>query len=512
MSHFILKIQKKRLHVSKVVREKHNRIIELLSRATDVTAHLITEGQVQDCLVLLSDCQGGAVALGTDIEKRYGLNTQTLSTLEQYCEALYQLSVAIQEDGQVKETEDLLKDSMKNVKETYAKEFPDKLEIVFMPYKASMWTSLESIYKAALKDERCDVHVIPIPYYELDKNCKEKKLVYEKDLFPKDVVIESHEDYKIEDRKPDVIYIHNPYDQYNTLTHVLEDFYSVNLKKHTDCLVYSPYALESRVEKRELIQFKTPGYYYADKIIVQNEKMKKLCLKYNIPEEKFICYGSPKLDALVDCFHLSDDNEFIHLKDKKVILLNTHLLYFTVADEVIYKAHLEIIGKTIEFIELSEELALIWRPHPLMISWIEKTYPERLKDVKNLFYTIEKSKKCVLDWSSDYRAAFQISYAMISTFSSLITEYMVLKKPIYIIQNAPEKEQMQHDVVDYSGNYFRTDKDVNMLMNAKTFLDMMEREEDPLKVRRERIVQRDFSSYIGEIGQMIHNEIMREIW
>lgn len=35
-------------------------------------------------------------------------------------------------------------------------------KVVFMPYKASMWDSLESVWMAADKDERCEALVVPI--------------------------------------------------------------------------------------------------------------------------------------------------------------------------------------------------------------------------------------------------------------------------------------------------------------------------------------------------------------
>ena len=43
---------------------------------------------------------------------------------------------------------------------------PKKKEIVFLPYKASMWDSLESIWQAARADAACHAVVIPIPYAE----------------------------------------------------------------------------------------------------------------------------------------------------------------------------------------------------------------------------------------------------------------------------------------------------------------------------------------------------------
>ena len=41
-----------------------------------------------------------------------------------------------------------------------------RIEAVFLPYKASMWDSLESVWKAADEDPDCDAYVIPIPYFD----------------------------------------------------------------------------------------------------------------------------------------------------------------------------------------------------------------------------------------------------------------------------------------------------------------------------------------------------------
>ncbi|MBQ7479974.1 MAG: hypothetical protein IJT01_13940, partial [Selenomonadaceae bacterium] len=48
------------------------------------------------------------------------------------------------------------------------KEKKFKKDIVFLPYKASMWDSLESVWKAAEEDkEHCNAYVVPIPYADL---------------------------------------------------------------------------------------------------------------------------------------------------------------------------------------------------------------------------------------------------------------------------------------------------------------------------------------------------------
>ena len=62
----------------------------------------------------------------------------------------------------------------------FEQEVEGKIRIVFFPYKASMWDSLESVYLAALKDDEVDAMVVPIPYFKLsdkgDEPCYEGSL------------------------------------------------------------------------------------------------------------------------------------------------------------------------------------------------------------------------------------------------------------------------------------------------------------------------------------------------
>ena len=53
--------------------------------------------------------------------------------------------------------------------EHHAKVLPRKKVLVFLPYKASMWDCMESVWRAAVEDEEhCKVYVVPIPYADLN--------------------------------------------------------------------------------------------------------------------------------------------------------------------------------------------------------------------------------------------------------------------------------------------------------------------------------------------------------
>ena len=307
--------------MSKFVREKHLNIISLLSQATDVAARLIKEERLQDCLILLADCQEGAVALGSHIEKLYGMETESVGALEQYCECLYRFSVAMDEQADVDAAYEVLKQTIGHVRTIYEEEFPDKKEVVFLPYKASMWDSLESVWMAARDDEECEAYVIPIPYYDLDENRNFKEMHYEGDLYPNYVPITSYEDYDLEERHPDIIFIHNPYDEYNRVTSIAPQFYSAKIKDYTEKLVYIPYFVlaeirpddEAAIEKMSHFCF-LQGTLYADQVIVQSEDMRQIYINELLKkassrgfvitreelEKKILGLGSPKFDKAVN--------------------------------------------------------------------------------------------------------------------------------------------------------------------------------------------------------------------
>jgi len=94
-----------------------------------------------------------------------------------------------------------------------------KKEIVFLPYKAAMWDSLESIWMAAAADtEHCNTYVVPIPYADRNSDGTAKAWHNEKELFPNYVPVIDCESFDLEALHPDIIFFHNPYDACNQFT------------------------------------------------------------------------------------------------------------------------------------------------------------------------------------------------------------------------------------------------------------------------------------------------------
>lgn len=160
-------------------------------------------------------------------------------------------------------------------------------EIVFLPFKASKWNSLEPAWKAAMADPGWDVYVIPIPYYYRNLDGSLRNVQYEDEQFPDSVTTTAFDAYDFKHRRPDVIFIHNPYDDCNLTTSVHPFFYSSNLKQLTEKLVYAPYFTLDEIEPDDLRSIynmkyyvSVPGVVHADRVLVQSEKMRLAYIDY----------------------------------------------------------------------------------------------------------------------------------------------------------------------------------------------------------------------------------------
>ena len=261
----------------------------------------------------LKDCQEAAIQVGEAIEQIEGtakdsIGTEPVSYLEQYCERLYQLNEKIEETSAQKAYK-LLEESLIKA-ENAVNHMPVKKIALFLPYKASMWDSFESVWKAASEDGEWKSLVMPIPYFNKNDDGTVGEMEYEGLEFPFYVPILDWQQYSLEREHPDIIFIHNPYDQYNFVTTIHPAFYASKIKEYADKLVYIPYFVHQNdvVSEHYCV---LPGTLYADVVILQSDKVRQQYIKYyeaalpelveklgkDAIEQKFQALGSPKFDV-----------------------------------------------------------------------------------------------------------------------------------------------------------------------------------------------------------------------
>ncbi len=407
----------------------------------------------------LGICQEAAIEIGESIEQTEGEGTEAVAYLEQYCERLYQISERLEEMTAQKAYKSLEEFLIKA--ENEVRRLPVRKEVVFLPYKASMWDSLESVYLAAKEDEQCDAYVVPIPYYDKNADKSLGEMHYEGDEYPDNIEVTYYGDYPLEERRPDAIYIHNPYDGWNQVACVPERYYCRNLKKYTNLLVYIPYFVLDEIEpddEKKIASMKhfcfLPGVIYADKVIVQSEKMRQIYINEYMKaakenglrgeyadrkrlEDKILGLGSPKLDRVqrVSKEAVSVPEEWLKLIEKpdgtwkKIILYNTSIgQLLESASQILIK--MKAVFQV--FKENQDEAALLWRPHPLMENTIRTMHPELWPEYEKLVAEYRQEGWGIYDDSADMNRAVALSDAYYGDHSSVVQVYQETGKPIMI--------------------------------------------------------------------------------
>ncbi len=189
-------------------RQEKKAILHLVSsfRGTlDELKKSISNNDISETQNFLSICQDAAVHVGSSIEESEGEGTQAVLQLEKYCEIAYVLFQKINRNEAIDAQKEIsqLQSIIDGVEDFIRNSIVTKSEIVFFPYKASMWDSLESIWRAASADTRVETYVVPIPYFDRNPDGAAGEMHYEGDLFPDDVPVISYLDYDVKKRHPD---------------------------------------------------------------------------------------------------------------------------------------------------------------------------------------------------------------------------------------------------------------------------------------------------------------------
>lgn len=424
-------------------------IMDTLSGGIEEARRLIENAQKEEAVSLLADCQETAIAAGNAIERAEGTGTKAVGLLEELCELIYDCASSVSSDKQ----EGLagicgrIEDKYIEAREEFDDGIKGKRLAVFLPYKVSMWDSLESIWRASGEDEDWISVVMPIPYFDKKPDGTLGEMRYEGGDFPSDVPIADWQQFSLEKERPDIIFIHNPYDQYNYVTSVHPLFYASRIKQHTEKLVYIPYFIHQndRVEDTYCV---LPGIIYADIVVLQSEKVKEQYVKYfeeALPElvqkqgkkaieDKFQAWGSPKLDALYGKEGkeaLPEDwKELLGNGDKKVIFFNTHLSRLMKENSASFFKKMEwvfrIFGKR-------KDAVLLWRPHPLSLDTAKSMNPEAVAPYLELVRKYKEQKIGIYDDSGDLHRAVNAADAYYGDRSSVTELFRQQGKPIMIM-------------------------------------------------------------------------------
>lgn len=417
------------------VKEKMLALLDSMLQSHRIILHTEDKGEI---LELLEDCQQAAIVVGETIEKEASDHREIISLLEKYCAELFLYA----QNASFVET-DIGLNRLVGAAIDLLRQVPVIYQVVFMPYKAAMWDSLESIWEACRRDERCECLVMPIPYFELDVANKKVIPCYDGELFPEEVPITYYKEFNLGFNYPDIIYIHNPYDGENYVTSIHPSYYSDKLKQYTGNLVYVPYYVTSGFFDKNHLYL--PVCRNMDYMIIQSEYAKSMCRDAAYYDE-ILPLGSPKLDRIIAQQgrekNIPEEWRPI-IEDKKVLMLNTSI-------NCLLNDDIYLLGKlktVFELIKNNRKIALLWRPHPLLEATMQSMRPQLLPRYNQLKEYFVENEIGILDNTPDITNTVVIADGYLGEEgTSVINLFGAAGKPIFILNNyikkyLPEKEK-----------------------------------------------------------------------
>ncbi len=426
------------------IRKRHfEQIIEMLRTLAEAHGQLKLQASPQSITNLLADCQDFAENIGAFIGRLGGPDTKSARQIERYYELLYRASMGFDAHIHLKQLQKQLFIIESGVRTEFT---PTRIEVVFLPYKASMFDCMESVWLAAKADPDCDAYVVPIPYTDRNPNGKFGESFYEGDQFPKYVQVTSFKEYDIEARHPDVIFIHNPYDDNNWVSCVHPNYYANRLYKHTSLLAYCPYFVVWGSLPEHFATLN--GALYAHRTFVQSERVRDAYIRsfkafekregregdFGRAEEKFIASGSPKFDkalnARPDDFTLPNKwKRLLERPDggyKPAVLYNNSIGAMLEFNE----HYLNKLRVVLDAFRKRDDVVLWWRPHPLATSTYRSMRPMFYDEYEQIVAEYRREGFGIYDDTSDFHRALRMTEAYYGDNSSLEPLFQCAGKPV----------------------------------------------------------------------------------
>lgn len=407
------------------------------------------------------------------------------------------------QNGREASVVDNLLDDVRVVQHYFEQDIELVYHIVFFAELGQKWDSMKSVYEAFKKRNDCDVKVVLTPIFRAVKKEGgkiETEVIYEDYLTSMGIENIAYESYELSKELPDIAFVSNPYESVT-----LPQFWPENIAKYTR-LVYLPYYTGMLVNDKSIqAHCGMPIAKHAWKIIAQSEKVKEMHEVYAPKRgQNVLVTGLPKWDNINDLDNLSlNFNELWHekLNGKKVFLWNTHY-DITSSESTIIKDGKKIL----DLFTSNKNIALIWRPHPMLGTIIKLYVPQYSSLLEELYNTIKDSDNIVVDTNTSCEMAFKYSDALISEYSSLIPQYLLTKKPVLLLKNADydlefTEELIQISKIEQADNIGEVEEFIFNIVNGK----------DISKASRMSVLNEDFIYVDGLIGNRVCNLLINEL-
>ncbi|MCR5012122.1 MAG: LicD family protein [Lachnospiraceae bacterium] len=407
-----------------------------------------------EIMKLLEECQGGAIAIGQEIEAAEGEGCAVIPDIEAYCECLYEAAVKLEEGntGRLEGEISRLDNVLGAIRSSADKSLHEKRKVLFITFSARHWKYLDPFYREAIGDSSNDVYVAAVPAFRRNVYGEMSEGRYDTSAYPDDISVLDCRNLDIRAMHPDVIYTQYAYDRFNFSYTLPPDYYTSELKKFTEELVYVPYfkigGFSNRDEKfRQTSEYfvKVPGLINADRVYVESEQMRD----FYIRELTEFC--GKDTEEIWERKIMADERIYENDKDsgtgipaewegilikadggrkKAVLYLTSVSTMYQYKEKMLRK--LEDVLNT--FYECREETALIWHPHPAIAASSELFDKETWDAYSAILENYRNAGWGILDESGGAAIAEEIADAYYGDADVVMNRFRIAGKPV-MMQN-----------------------------------------------------------------------------
>lgn len=368
-----------------------------------------------------------------------------------------------------------------------------QVRAVFFAELGEKWDAMQSVYEAMRNDPRFDAVVARTPVGRAVMKNEEQvqEIIYKDFLTPMGIPSLGYDEYDLASDCPELAFISQPYE-----SATIEPFWPESIAKHTR-LVYLSYYLPERVHHNTVTALaRMPVYRFAWKNVCSGKKHYAFyCRHAANGGANALVTGLPKTDPLV-----TSGSAAIPLPDSwEVLSGKTIFLWNSWYD--ISVSSLRYFEVLMEWFCTHKDCALIWRPHP-MSNMVTKLYsPDQYPVYQEMLRRADAAENVLLDGETSCLAAFAASHAMISDYSSLLPQYLLLDKPAL---------WMKGGGFSFTGEEFIDSRWMEQAGNVEDVLAFLERirnGEDSNAELRAAIRQRDLPLADGHCGERVRDAV-----
>ena len=385
----------------------------------------------------------------------------------------------------------------------------EKINLVFICHRPSVWGSLDTAFKACNNDDKFNVTIIAIPN---KKQLPDLGLVHEiyetegaenffKD-FPCQVIngynYKTKEWFNLKKLKPDYVFFQQPYNICRS------KIYKSNVVSSYSKILYVHYA--ANIIGNGVLEETYPKDFIkdVDTIFLQDYEDKKLISNYlekiKVKTKTFLT-GFPRYDELKKYKNIESDNwNFPKTTNVKRIIWTPR--WCTNEGNCNFFEYKDFL---IEYAEKNKDIDFIFRPHPqAFLEWnATGELPE--KNANEYKKRYEECLNAKIDTNKEYLTTFYSSDFMITDISSIVAEYFLTGKPIVYCHK-------KYCFNDFSRRLSEGFYWVHNKEELKKTIDMLKNDEDPLKEKRQQIIKDNFYINPNGAGYTIKEYIKKDFY